>query len=135
MFESIIKFFTPKHRHRETIGIIFSTSVYFPFNRRFPLIGSDGITCHLHTCPDCGEVLELGKHAQLLGEKFGNYYALRRSLKLAKEIFKTKEEYKISQLQNKKYSIHFNGNDFYFYKEEDRPFKQKPKYKSIDLAA
>lgn len=135
MFENIIKFFTPKHRHTDTSAIVFSTGIFYFFNRRWPLIGNDAITCYLHACPECGEILEAGKHAKLMGEKFGNYYALRASLRLAKDIFKTKAEYLLARVERREHSIQLRGYDFYFYIKDKKQVKQKPQPKSIDLAA
>jgi hypothetical protein len=94
-------------RHQDRVKI--SLSLY---NRREE---NGGIHCFLHYCPICGELLEEGKAAQFRKEKVGNYYTLRQSFKMAKEIFAEHNCAKIAKLNNEKYVMRFDKNGLFAY--------------------
>ena len=137
MFESIIKFFTPKHRHVETIPIIFDYSLDYRYGhyRRY-MVSYDAITCYLHTCPECGELLEYGMAAKQSGQKVGNFYTLRQSMRLSKLIWETTLRKKLMDISGTKSILRFNREALAcsFDRKDAKPIIKKA-HKKIDLAA
>jgi hypothetical protein len=119
MLKFIKEIFIPKHRHVEKSMISMKTQ-WHRFNIYWVTRIDDAITCYLHTCPTCGELLETGRDAKARGHKVGNYYALRTSIKLAQLIFKTKVESQIAPFTGDKFSVRRHGYDFYFHKKDKK---------------
>jgi hypothetical protein len=138
MFNFFKKLITPTHRHIETIPIYFNLElVTLPFGSFWWLSRYSqytAITCYLHTCPECGEILEYGKNAKLTGQKFGNFYTTRTSLRLAKLIWETQLIKKLMDLKGEKSVVRFNKksmNCWFGFFEKQKKVEQN----QIDLAA
>ena len=139
MFESLKNFFTPKHRHIETIPIYFDINVYPGFGmyrRRRHMVQYTAITCYLHTCPECGELLEYGKAAKLSGQKVGNFYTLRQSMRLSKLIWETMLKKKLLDLGGIETILRFDRDDLSCsFEEKKTKVIKKQAHNKINLAA
>ena len=139
MFNFFKKLITPAHRHIEKIPIHFKYKIVLlsggPYWRNYRP-QETAITCYLHTCPTCGETLEYGKNAKLTGQKFGNFYTLRTSLRLAQKIWDTQLEKKLMDLEGGSV-IRFRKDHMscWFEKKISKQTKSKVEQKKVDLVA
>lgn len=118
MFQFLKEFFKIKHRHTDSVEIkLLSHKRSYGLIGKFRQDNSRYLTGNLHRCLTCGELTDLGLQAQANGEKVGNYYSLRQSLKLARALNKMGYYYDLMKLRKKKLAIRRNGNEFEFYEK------------------
>ncbi len=124
MFKALKDFFKTVniHKHTDSVSIrLLSSSTHTRifggyFHSEEINLGRY-ISGNLHRCLKCGELTDLGLSARLNGEKVGNFYSLRQSLKLARELSKLGYPYQLMKLYKKKLSIRRVGNSFEFYEK------------------
>lgn len=107
MFDSIKNLFKVPHRCKDRVEII--------------LLGPQRwISGNLHSCLKCGKLTDLGLDAQSKGEKVGNYYSLRKSLKLARELNKMGYHYDLMRMYKRKLGLRrsWDKKGFEFYEKE-----------------
>ncbi len=122
MFAFIKDFFKTIHRHTTSVPIrLLSLSthhrVFGGYWHSEELITDRYISGNLHRCLECGELTDLGLSAQSNGEKVGNYYSLRQSLKLARELSKLGYPYQLMRMHKRKLAIRRRGKEFQFYEK------------------
>lgn len=131
MFEFIKKLFEKMHVHTKKIPIIFSMQ-YVGRNG----FNQDAFNCYLHTCPDCGEMLEEGHAAEFRGERVGNFWALRRSIRLAKHLYKDKiEKQKDDAMGIRRIPVFYRESMDVYFEDTKNIHKKIPVNSSEALAA
>ena len=89
---------------------------------------------YLHSCPTCGKTTELGVDAQMKGEKFGNFYSIRQSIRAHKRVNESSAAYKVMVMRKGRMKFKRSGEGFVFYEvgqpvrmsEEESNYKFTP---------